>query len=58
MDKKLDRVDYERLMSQAAEEEPVIRGILSSQRDDCVDYGEEYRKQTGKDLETGEIAVQ
>ena len=57
MEKKKDGVDYIDLLSRAAEEDPVIREILDSDRDG-VDYKAEYRKQTGKDLETGEIEVQ
>ena len=45
------------LLDKAAEENPVIREILDSDRDG-VDYSAEYRKQTGRDLESGDIVVQ
>ncbi len=51
-------IDYTELLSQAAEKDPVVREILNSERDTGVNYEEEYRKQTGKDLETGEYVDQ
>ncbi len=51
-------IDYTELLSQAAEKDPMVREILNSERDTGVNYEEEYRKQTGKDLETGEYVDQ
>ena len=56
--KNNDGVDYVELLTQAVKKDPIVRRIMESQRDTGVDYGEEYRKQTGRDFETGEIAVQ
>lgn len=58
MEKKNDGVDYDELIARAVKKDPAIREIMESQRDTGVDYGEEYRKQTGRDFETGEIVVQ
>ena len=46
-----------KLTAQAVMKDPAVQKIMESQRDIGVDYGEEYRKQTGLDFETGEIAV-
>ena len=51
------KINYTELLARAAEEDPVIREILESERGG-VDYEAEYREQTGKNLATGEIEVQ
>lgn len=58
MEKKNDGVDFVELINQVVQKDPVVRRIMKSQRDTGVNYGEEYRKQTGRDLEIGEIVVQ
>ena len=51
-------IDYAELLSRAAEKDPVVKEILNSERDTGVNYEEEYRKQTGKDLQTGDYVDQ
>lgn len=60
MKKEKKSVDYSELLARTAEEEKAEQGDVSSlsPADAGVDYEMEYRKQTGKDLATGEIAVQ
>ena len=60
MKKEKKSVDYSELIARTAEEEKVERNIDTAMppADAGVDYEMEYRKQTGKDLSTGEIVVQ
>ncbi len=51
-------IDYAELLSRAAEKDPGVKEILNSERDTGVNYEEEYRKQTGKDLQTGDYVDQ
>lgn len=59
--KKKDSVDYIDLIARSEEERKaeVLDGETAFPlADSGVDYSEEFKKQTGKDFETGEIALQ
>ena len=60
MDKQKIIVNYSDLLTRVeTEEQPELRGKkVVPPVDPGVDYSSEYRKQTGRDFETGEIVVQ
>ena len=57
---KKELIDYAEMLARAEkEDEDNKEGLVwMAPPEDCVDYTAEYRKQTGRDFETGELVSQ